>query len=235
MKSILIVSATKGKAEDTHLYKSLHRGVGGTRFGNGETWDLKMYEDNITGLPELYNNHINRKTVKKYDIVLFVHDDVYIDDLDCFAKIRTAISAHQYDIIGLAGGQEVTIKKPALWHLMSKKHFGAVVHPISDQVEDSGCVSVTSFGPTPMRCAVLDGLFLAVNLKPVLDSKWKFNENFKFHHYDISSCLDANKKKLKLGTYPIWVVHSSPGLKDYWNTEYQKSEKKFLELYGPSK
>ena len=91
---------------------------------------------------------------------------------------------------------------------------------------------MTVFGPTPSRVAIIDGLFIAVKLKNVLDVGWKFNENFSFHHYDISSCLDANKLKLKVGVVPINVVHDSPGLSDYNNKSYQESEKKFLQLYG---
>ena len=90
----------------------------------------------------------------------------------------------------------------------------------------------TTYGPTPNRCLLLDGLFLAVNIKSARQAKWKFNENFDFHHYDISSCIDANEKKLKLGTCMVHAVHDSPGLKSIEDPEFQESNKKFLELYG---
>ena len=78
---------------------------------------------------------------------------------------------------------------------------------------------------------MLDGLFLAVDLKRALETGWRFNENYDFHHYDLSSCLDANKRQMKLGTYPIYVTHSSPGLRDYNDTAYQVSEKRFYKEY----
>jgi hypothetical protein len=228
-KPVLIVSATKGKKEDTRLYSSLTQ----TDLAK-KSYKLEMYEDNKTGLPELYNKHLNKETLAKHDVVLFIHDDVYIDDSACFSKIGYAMrdeGGYGFDIVGLAGGRDISIKKPALWHLMSSSKFGTVVHP-ADNLPDSARVSANCFGPSPERCLVLDGLFLAVNLQRAIDVDWKFNESFTFHHYDIASCIDANTKKLKLGVYPIWVVHSSPGLQDYWDESFQESQKKFLELYG---
>jgi hypothetical protein len=72
---------------------------------------------------------------------------------------------------------------------------------------------------------------MAVNLKNVLQAGWKFNESFKFHHYDLSSCLDANKLKLKIGTYPIHVTHASPGLRDINDKTFQESQQIFYKQY----
>ena len=90
---------------------------------------------------------------------------------------------------------------------------------------------MTSFGPTPSRVVLVDGLFMAVSLKSALDSDWKFNESFTFHHYDLSSCLDANAKGLKIGVSPINVIHGSPGLRSINETKFIQSEKIFLETY----
>ena len=229
-KPVLIVSATQQKTqEETQLYNSLTQ----TDLSK-KSWKLQMYVENKEPLPKLYNKHLNRQTLHNHDVVLFVHDDVFIDDVACFTKISYAMRDHGgygFDIVGLAGGRDVSIKKPALWHTMSSTRFGAVAHPV-DNLPDSARIRVTDFGPSPERCLILDGLFLAVNLKSAVDKRWKFNDNFSFHHYDIASCIDANNKKLKLGTYPIWVVHRSPGLNDYWDESFQESQKKFLELYG---
>jgi hypothetical protein len=91
---------------------------------------------------------------------------------------------------------------------------------------------VTNFGPTPARVAILDGLFLSVKTKSVKETGWKFNENYKFHHYDIASCIDANKKKLKLGVAPIWVMHNSPGLLSFEDKNFNASQEKFLKEYS---
>lgn len=189
-----------------------------------------MEVDNTTSLSKIYNKHLTHKTLKKHDVVLFVHDDVFIDDLGCFDKLYSSLFTYDNDIIGVAGTAQATIKRPALWHLMSDRqyHSGAVSH--LDTQHD--VMQMTSFGPYPRRCLLLDGLFLAVNLKRVLEVDWCFNEQFDFHHYDLASCLDANKLKLKLSTCNIHVVHESPGLQDYHDESYQRSEKKFLQLHA---
>lgn len=225
MKKILVVCCTVGDGKDTQLYESL--AVPQLK----DDVSLVMIANNKTGLSEVYNRYLTPENLIKHDIVLYVHDDVYIDDLKLKGKLYTAILALEYDIIGLAGAKELTIKEPCLWHLMSKKQHwsGAVSHPISNGNKSM----VTSFGPWPARCLMIDGLFMAVNLQRALEVNWKFNTNYTFHHYDISSCIDANNKKMKIGTYPIYVSHSSPGLSDLNDPVFTTSQQKFLEQYGP--
>jgi hypothetical protein len=104
---------------------------------------------------------------------------------------------------------------------------GAVSHLIPN-----GQSHVTPFGPSPERVAIIDGVFMSVNVKKVRSVGWKFNENYDFHHYDISSSLDANKKKLKLGVAPIHLIHSSPGLRDFNDITFQKNQAQFLKEYA---
>lgn len=220
MKKILVVTCSKGDGKSSSLVQSLKQ--------LDKDISLVINANNTTGLPQAYNKQITPENLIKHDIVLFVHDDVYIDDLKLKGKLYTAINNLNYDIVGLAGTSKMKISEPCLWHLMSTKEdwSGAVTHPINEKQ-----IMVTSFGPWPRRCLVLDGLFLAIDLKRALEVGWKFNENFTFHHYDISSCIDANNKKLKMGTYPIAVTHNSPGLRDINDDVFQKSQQTFLKLY----
>jgi len=220
MKKILVVTCSKGDGKKSTLLQS-----------------LKLLEDDIsvvinannkTGLSKCYNRQLVPENLIKHDIVLFVHDDVYIDDLKLKGKLYTAIENVGYDIVGLAGASKIEIKKPCLWHLMSNREdwSGTVSHPVGGDK-----LMPTTFGPWPRRCLMLDGLFLAVDLKRALEVGWKFNENFTFHHYDVASCLDANKKKLKMGTYPIHVTHNSPGLGDVNDKVFTDSQETFIKLY----
>lgn len=229
-KTVLIVSATKEKnTKNTLLSQSLTTmSQNSSVFKN--QYKINYHTNNTQALPRVYNQYITAKILKQHDIVLFVHDDVYIDDLGCFDKLRTSIFEYGNDIVGLAGSTRATIKEPTLWHQMSDRryHSGAVAH-INRKTD---MLQTTSFGPYPKRCLLLDGLFVAINLEKILNTKWKFNENFEFHHYDLSSCLDANKLKLKMSTCNVHVVHGSPGLADYYDKSFQQSQKKFLQLYG---
>ena len=89
MKKILIVSCTKGEAKNTLLYKSL-----------GQMKDdikLVVTANNTKGLPEVYNRHITSENLINHDIVLFVHDDVYIDDLKLQGKLYTRVRLDEFD------------------------------------------------------------------------------------------------------------------------------------------
>ena len=71
---------------------------------------------------------------------------------------------------------------------------------------------------------------MAVDIKKLLETGLRFDERFTFHHVDIDFCLEANKKKVKIGVYPIRVVHW--GLGNSMNTpEWQISSNIFKQKY----
>jgi hypothetical protein len=181
--------------------------------------------NNKKGLSEIYNTFITEENRNKN--IIFVHDDVLIEDLFYIEKINLAFE--KYDIIGLAGSKKCKIntQTPPAWHLMSDRNdfVGEVGHS-----KDKICWT-TVFGPTNSRALLIDGLFIGVKVDKLLDSNLKFDENFKFHHYDITFCLNANSNKLKLGVFPLRVVHY--GLGDSMNTqEWNDSASTFNKLYN---
>jgi hypothetical protein len=207
MKDIKIVSATSKKQENETL---LYKNIDFYETQESENYiRYQMYCNNIESLAKVYNKELTLNNKDK--IVLFVHDDVVIEDLFLVDKLNEAIQ--QFDIIGLAGIKApIALKSPALWHLMGPptQYSGAVAH-----FEKNGPRRfMTSFGPTPERVVLLDGVFLAINIERILEKGLKFDESnpAKFHFYDLNFCLDANKLGLKLGTWPIWVTHKSHGL-----------------------
>lgn len=228
LKPILIVSATREKNfNDTRL--------GSCKSSLKTQAKFECIVNNTEGLPKLYNKYFTKKVQDKHDIVVFVHDDVYIDDLKLRGKLYKSMFVDKYDVVGVAGASECNIKEPALWHLMSSResYSGSVYHPaLTSSREPTNQVIPTVFGPTPKRCLVLDGLFMAFNIRRARECKFKFNTNYSFHHYDIAACLDANEKKMKLGTSLIHVVHDSPGLASLEDPTFTESQEKFLEQYG---
>jgi hypothetical protein len=227
-KTIAVVSCTKeSNKEDPLLYKSLL-----TLDGKDDPYSsidyIHFYTNNKQGLCKKYNEFLE-EFGDDYDIVAFVHDDVFIDDGKLALKL---IMAHElFDIVGVAGGINPLIKEPALWHLMCGG-FGPNLRGFAGHYLQDDSISITSFGPTPSRVAIADGLFLSVNTQSIKRSGWKFNENYTFHHYDISSCLDANKKKLKVGVYPILLYHMSPGLKSLNDPTFLSNQAKFMKEYS---
>lgn len=223
---VVLVSCTRKNAEEVRnlpIYRSFKDGL-----------ELPFYKlditcDNTDGMPTVYNRKIQEYKDTDVEYLVCMHDDVYIDDLKLYEKLKTAHEKLGYDIIGLAGGLNPRLKDPALWHIMTERNDqrGAVAHPAGDKNQ----TMVTNFGPTPSRVAIIDGLFMAIHLKTVISKNWKFNENYTFHHYDISSSIDANRKGLKIGVYPIHVIHSSPGLLSLHDKMWSESNQRFIKEY----
>lgn len=179
--------------------------------------------DNKEGLPKIYNQFLTEKY--KDQKLIFVHDDVIIDDL--FWEEKLTIAFEKYDIVGLAGSKKCNLSSSApAWHLMCNREdmVGEVAHSKDKKSW------TTVFGPTDSRALILDGLFIAVNVKRLLETNTKFDENFTFHHYDISFCLRANQNKLKMGVCPIKVTHFGLG-DSMMSSEWNESAEKFKTLY----
>jgi len=225
MKTTLYVSCTqKSNEEDTLIHQSV---INTGLLGEDDT--LHVITDNRKGLSKVYNEFINEEIAKEHDRIIFVHDDVYIDDVMINVKLNEAMYGEsKFDIVGLAGTRNPQIKHPALWHIMGNRedHRGYAGHIFGKHKV------MTGFGYTPDRVAIIDGLFVAVNVARALETGWRWNENFDFHHYDIASCIDANIKGMRIGVWPINVFHASPGLASLEDVAWSKSNEKFLQLYS---
>jgi hypothetical protein len=222
---VIIVSCTRKTEEEQNslpIYRSWRDGL------NTPIYKLDITWENTDGMPTVYNRKLKEYADSGVEFLVCVHDDVYIDDLKLYEKLVQGTKLG-YNIIGLAGGLNPRLKDPALWHIMTERNQqrGEVAHPAGNNNQ----TMTTAFGPTPSRVAIIDGLFIALHLPTVLQTNWKFNENYKFHHYDISSSIDANRAKLRIGVYPIHVIHSSPGLLSIHDKEWAKSNEKFLQEY----
>jgi hypothetical protein len=223
---VVIVSCTRKLEEEANslpLYRSWRDGL------NTPIYKLDVTWDNTDGLPTVYNRKIEQYKNTDVEFLVCVHDDVYIDDLKLYEKLQQG-KRLGYNIIGLAGGLNPRLKDPALWHIMTERNQqrGEVAHPAGAQNQ----TMTTAFGPTPSRVAIADGLFFGLDMSVISKTNWKFNENYKFHHYDIASCIDANRAKLKIGVYPIHVIHSSPGLISIHDENWLKSNSLFLKEYN---
>lgn len=166
--------------------------------------------ENTAGLPQVYNAKL-RETGKR-DVALFIHDDIWLDDPRWLEKIFEALG--RYDIVGLAGNRRRVKRQPA-WlytHIENGRFWldaenlsGAVAHGKQPRGE------VTQFGPSPVACELLDGLFIAARCDMLIASGVGFDERFKFHFYDLDFCRSARAAGLSIGTWPIEVTHQSTG------------------------
>ena len=233
----LIGICTKHDAErfeTTPTYKSMLNDLTGAGKKNYAFYESAftyavVKTNNKENIGKHYNKVLEMAISEGYDTVILMHDDVQMDDWGWSDKLEEAFK--EYDVVGLAGAKQAEIKPPALWHLMAKQEdwSGAVAHPANDKQ-----IFMTNFGPMPQRCIMLDGLFLAIKVSSLKD-EIRFDEELPAiaHHYDLDFCLTCNKYKLKLTTWPIWVIHKSPGL-DEKDQMFDKSERYFITKWTKS-
>lgn len=191
---------------------------------------LFYYEENNNTKKQLttfYNECLER--FKEKDCIVFCHDDVQLIGYDIIQQLTDAMK--QFDVVGVAGCVNPKIIEKNLWHWMcgeKSNYRGFAGHPYDPSAKES--FFVTSFGPTPARVAILDGVFLAVKPNIINKKGIKFDETFKFHHYDIDFCLQCNDNNIKMGVWPILINHQSPGLKEF-HADWVESNDRFIKKW----
>ena len=141
---------------------------------------------------------------------MFVHDDVWIDDY--FIAQRVAEGLDAFDVIGVAGNRRRVDGQPAWLFVDERLNWddrsnlsGSVAHGVNP------FGPVSSFGPAPVECELLDGVFIAARRSTLRQKGVSFDPRFDFHFYDMDFCRRARACGLRLGTWPICLTHQSGG------------------------
>jgi GT2 family glycosyltransferase len=182
------------------------------------------------GLSEVFNHAID--TAEPDGVLLFVHDDVYLNDWFLAQRLREALE--RFDIVGLAGSTNPDFSQPS-WGL----HFDADLNPLGWQPGlrasgavnhfDYSCPNVSVYGACPSPCVLLDGLFLAIKVQVAQATGLRFDPRFRFHCYDIDFCRTAAGMNLRLGTWPIAVTHDSGG--GYNSAAFKEGARLYLDKW----
>jgi hypothetical protein len=218
MKELLLVSCTRGAKEDTALHRSL--GVLGPV-------DVRFFEHNREGLSARYNAVLDAERDADR-IVVFVHDDVTLDDPAMRAKLNAAL-ARGYAVSGLAGQSTFTIDHTNPIIMWMQRPYRTLSGKVRHRLAD-GSIVVSDYGPVPRRCVVMDGLFLAVH-PPGLRGV-RFDEQFAFHFYDLDFCLAAAKAGVVLGTTDVGVIHAAGSGDGYGSPLFKEAQAKFCAKWG---
>lgn len=226
MKQVIAVVCTLSKTieefQKRPIFKSLekHHDLHGL-----DRFDIRIVKDNQKGLSEIYNTCINQDEFSD-KILLFVHDDVELNDIFLYEKLNDS----PYTVTGLAGAKSCDLNADKLaWHLATKRED--MVGEVSHKKDDHTWTTV--FGPTKSRTLIIDGLFIAVNVEKIKNTPARFNEKFTFHHYDMAFCLECNKYKVPVGVLPIYTVHHGMGdsmLSENWNKSNEIFKKEYKKL-----
>lgn len=183
------------------------------------------YENNL-GLSEVFNARINTQDGK--DILIFMHDDVWIDD--CLLADKVIEGLEIFDVIGVAGNRRRVSAQPG-WifidaQLTSDRQenlSGAIAHG----AHPSGLISI--YGERSLECELLDGVFIAAKKSRLISNTIGFDPQFKFHFYDMDFCRSARSRGLHLGTWPINLTHQSMG--NFGGKSWQDSYRLYLEKW----
>lgn len=176
--------------------------------------------DGSVSLAESYNQFLFQA---KYDIVLFIHDDLVLSKSFDY-KLYTAFEQSDYGILGIAG--TTNISKNGIWWQNKAMMCGKVWH------KHNGKIHVNEYSPEKpdvQQVACIDGLFIGVNRQRI---EVGFDERFEgFHFYDIPFCILNSLKNVKIGVLSgLKVIHNSIGeVNESWHNNRAQFEELFSE------
>ena len=204
--SIEIVSATRLSKADFWDQSAL--GVSLRRLGPHSGLRQHISFENKHGLSQIYNERINAPTAA--DQLVFIHDDVWIDDYFFFERIAEGLT--KADVIGVAGNKRRVALQPA-WPFTDEKFTWDSAENLSGAVAHgkNPFGQVSRFGSVPATCELLDGVLLAANTAILQSAGVCFDPRFEFHFYDMDFCRSARAAGLRLSTWPLCITHQSGG------------------------
>jgi GT2 family glycosyltransferase len=194
-----------------------------------DRWVPRVAFANKQGLPTIYNARVD--SAKEDSILVFMHDDVWIDDHFFVDRILEGLKV--YDVIGVVGNRRIVPMQPA-WSFIGMDDNGFIWDDFSNF---SGLIAhgqhpfgnINLFGSVPAECELLDGVFLATTKQVLLANNLLFDPQFDFHFYDMDFCRCARQHGLRLGTWSICLTHQSIGnfASEGWQQMYYQYFKKW--------
>jgi GT2 family glycosyltransferase len=201
-----VVAATRYDPVTFWRHTPLGRSL--SRVAGRPDWRPDVAFGNSAGLPVVYTAAIARAAAE--DVVVFTHDDVWLDDFHLPIRLREAFE--RFAVVGVAGNRRRVPRQPSFafpaetftWD--SPDHLsGAVVH------QKGADQQVGYFGECPAEVKLLDGVFLAAKVETLRRAGVGFDPRFAFHFYDLDFCRTCEQAGLPMGTWPIAITHASGG------------------------
>jgi GT2 family glycosyltransferase len=222
-----IVAATRNDRATFLAESLLGRSI--ERVVNRESVELSVYYENTVGLSELYNASLDQ--ADDADVLIFIHDDVWIDDW--FLPERLLQALEQFAVVGVAGNRRRVPKQPGWWTAdTSTRRCEYDLQYLSGSIAhfDGPVARVIYWGDVPSPVKLLDGVFLAVQVRTLRQAGVRFDPRFKFHYYDMDFCRQCEQAGVTMGTWPIALTHGSGGqLTDQWRAVYLEYLEKWRE------
>jgi len=201
---LTIVSASRLTAEafpaESLLGRSLHLPA-------HRSCDARITTANREPLGAIYNQAL--ENLHPESLVVFCHDDVWLGEADLCPTLLAALAT--FDLVGVAGSRRILPGQPTWWlqpdgrswdhpHLLGEISHG-----------DPAASEPIRFGPSPAPAMLLDGVFLAARAGTLQAAGVSFDPAFPFHFYDLDLCRSAIAAGLRLGVWPLALIHGSAG------------------------
>jgi GT2 family glycosyltransferase len=227
MKPVRLVCGTRKSREQFSNEAALGRSL--QLYQQSKEAQLHLFDNNTRGLSTIYNTAI-QYAEQHPAILVFVHDDVWLNDFFWIERIREAVE--HFDVVGVAGNTRRVPRQPS-WAFVSpdfKWDEPRFLSGIVGHGKGFPCQIVSTFGPAGKACKLLDGLMLIADSERLIERGVRFDEQFAFHFYDMDFCRQAESRGLRMGTWPLSVIHESGGAFDSpgWREGYQR----YLRKYG---
>ena len=222
MKFMFVIAT--GKPDGTRL--PIHDFLDNVKH-DGIDVELDIHYNNRSGLSSTYNKSIDSST--DFDFIVFVHDDIWLNDMFFFSKVINS----KLDVIGAVGGlfwgvpKDFPIdEKPLIWTTATcgRGASGFMNHDLKN-----GYFLPSSYGVAPKETTTLDGSIIIFTRKAI-QAGLRWDEQFNFHFYDMDICFSAHRLGLKVGTANILLTHESVG-GSVVQPEFMASQRKFIEKW----
>ncbi len=193
--------------------------------------EIYLQERNHEGLPAIYNRTIEASRTDPA-VLVFLHDDFHL--CDSYWAEQAVASLADFQLVGLAGNRRRLPNQPS-WASIDAKQTRDRAENLSGMVgygKGFPPVSAGFYGPSRQEVKLLDGLMLIVHSDTLIAHDLRFDERFDFHFYDMDICRQAEAKGLRMGTWPISVIHESSGAAGLASEGWKAGYRAYLEKWG---
>lgn len=169
-------------------------------------------------LAELYNQGLEKA---KYDIVVFMHDDIIFNNHNWGRMLLRQFENTEYGILGIAGSTDLFMDDNEAVHQWT---VGRLRHQINGTLIDTFLSNRYEY---PIQVVHLDGVFLSIHRNRI---RQKFDIRFNgFHYYDISFTFSNHLSGVKIGViFDVDLTHKSGGS---YNQEWRQNRLLFSKIY----
>jgi hypothetical protein len=211
MVSVVYCTREHNEEHSKHIHKM---------FGHPKV-EVIEYINKGEGLTKFYNKGLKDA---KYDIVVFLHDDIIIETKQVASKlVKLYENNPEYGVLGVAGSKYMA--ETGKWWENPKKMYGRVSHTHEGKTWLSAYSK--DLGNDVEEVVNVDGVFFSVHKKRI---KVDFDETVKgFHFYDVDFSFRNYLSGSKVGVHTnVRINHMSIGIT---NDEWEQNRIEFSEKF----